>query len=249
MRCVSMIPPYANGVTCSGPTPYLSPDTSADELTETLQAVCDGGYFCGHLGYRENVCQTLDAHGIKTILVFRDPRDVLISTLHFVETFPNHSLHHFFAQESCPEKKLRLLLFGSDDSTTFPHTIMGFRDSYAALLHWANFGAALTVRYERLVGPRGGGCVSEQAAELARIAEFLQVDLSESELAAIGEFAYSPDDVTFRRGTIGNWRNYDSVDVERLFAGRERKLIDDWGYDSGERNPSPSTLEIRHETS
>jgi hypothetical protein len=74
-------------------------------------------------------------------------------------------------------------------------------------LSWMNEQRCLTIRFEDLIGPLGGGRMESQLEVITAIAGFLKVHLSEKDIQFILSNIFSDRTATFRKGQIGSWRH------------------------------------------
>ncbi len=143
--------------------------------------------------------------GYKVIFLIRDPRDQAISLLHYIDD--SGWVYGKLSRESEPYCSLSF-----DDK--LHEIITGKRTRFCALkglfvkyLPWIGQKFVLTVRFEDLVGKEGGGSRKQQLQEIARIAKFLNMDLTKEQLEERSRGLFGQPGVkTFRKGQIGEWR-------------------------------------------
>ena len=185
------------------------------QVLKKLDQCRRGEIFRGHLGYDQALEHKLNQRGFKHLLIYRDPRDVVVSLLHWwkkyheqVDIWP----YRYFHALSTDKERLSFLiegwpaspkLLGFPKQVEFPHIGKRF-DEY---LPWLNNNTnVLPVRYEDLV--------SQQNMEptLQRILTYLYPDLSASQHAAciakMQKGMAPAQSSTFRKGTIGEWQHY-----------------------------------------
>ncbi len=96
----------------------------------------------------------------------------------------------------------------------------------------------IITNYENLVGVRGGGDLEVQKKEIMKIANFIDVSLSESEVDSICDNLWGPsqtDDrmnITFNKGRIGRWKEYFSEKNIQEFKTFWNEYLIEWGYES-----------------
>lgn len=183
--------------------------------------VRNGQYFTGHLNYDPELVETLRELGIATIFVSRHPLDILVSQYHYIVGLKRHSKHEFFMSLPSDEARYDILLNG--------HHAEPYMDSLQKNLEdfagWLDAPGVLSVRFEDLVGDRGGGSDRVRAETLARIAAHAGVRFIDSARPDPARSA------TFRKGRTGTWTETLSpafVNAARQSAGREIKA---YGYD------------------
>jgi hypothetical protein len=87
----------------------------------------------------------------------------------------------------------------------------------------------LNVRFEDLIGSKGGGNDERQIKTIADIFAYLEADGIDARLIA-GK-AFSENSVTFRKGKIGDYRNVLSAAQIKLFNELHGDVIRQYGYD------------------
>ncbi len=189
-----------------------------------LQRVGSGSYIAGHVPYSEEFKDLLHELYFKHILIIRDPRDVIVSMAHYMAR-PEHSASKNFKKFTF-EDRIRFLMDGGVlDNRPF----IGFKEAYKKVLLW-NETDCLVVRFEDLVGGRGGGSVEEQRKTIYRIAKYLGKS-DEGLIKSVCENIYDPSSPTFRRGEIGAWKDEFPVNLLKEFNTEMEKVLRTLGYD------------------
>lgn len=144
--------------------------------------------------------------GIPKMMLVRDLRDVLVSTVHHIDryaAFPgikrNHPDLQAFLKLSTFEEKLMVLL--TPGNALFALMDENFR-SCVELYH---DNPRCILRFEELVGSKGGGSDALQLASLHVLAEAAGFCLTEEQLERIQDQAFGGTPM-FRKGQIGSWR-------------------------------------------
>lgn len=155
--------------------------------------------FCGgHLPYSDCMSLLLLQAGIKPLHILRDPRDVLVSWAHYV---PKNNWHfgHLGLVGLNLEQRVKKILYGYQSGD------FGI-ESYSQILQrsmgWTRSQNVLVVRFEDLVGSRGGGDDCAQLNIVKQIATFAECEAEVAELAV----ALFGGTKVFRKGQIGSWR-------------------------------------------
>jgi hypothetical protein len=191
-------------------------------LARLLTKLRPGGVLVGHLKVRPDRVSAVVERGARSLLLVRDPRDIVVSTAHYASSTPAHPWHDRFMQESDVEGRIRLTIEGGEGVAPFAAVLAGFAD-------WARYGA-LVVRFEELVGVEGGGDPVLQAERLRSIYRHVGLSPSEERVRRIAGLLFSPHSPTFRRGTVGQWRSAFSPQLSRLFEKEAGHTLDALGY-------------------
>jgi len=229
MRIISLLPGLKRGVACPGKYPYLSINHSKEELRQTLNAINSGGYLCGHVMYSPQIYNELNEFRVKTIQVIRDPRDVIVSTAFFIEKYTQHLHHDHFIKIPFLTSRLELLINGSDPGELFPR-IPSIDEYYKGMKPWTSEGNALVIRFENLVGPKGGGSFEKQRGEIEKIINNLGIELESEEISKICLMAYDTSHTSFRNGQVGNWKEYFTKSLSKKFNDVAGDILQEWGY-------------------
>ena len=182
------------------------PEAALKHLDKRLRRLRDSQYIGAHLIRDPRVEERLRAAPVKLVTILRDPRAVILSGAHYVME-AKQLKGRAEALELYPDlpSVLRALVLGHGepgDPMYFPE--IGQR--YGAYAAWADSDTGLTVRFEDLIGGRGGGSDETQVAEVAKIVDFLGYGGEQESAHAIAEKLFSDKVITFRSGTIDSWR-------------------------------------------
>ena len=171
-----------------------------------------GGVLVSHLHFDAQRAAIARFHGLRTILMIRDPRDVVVSNAHFIPTRPDHYLYDALSAEPDLHSRIRLLIVG-DAARGVP----SIGQHLAAFDGW-RAGGALVVRFESLIGERGGSSGAAQAERLHDLARHLGFGEDRPAwVQTVRARLFSEESPTFRRGQAGQWRESFTTDLWRLF--------------------------------
>jgi hypothetical protein len=98
-------------------------------------------------------------------------------------------------------------------------------------MEWLSEDITCLVYFERLVGPLGGGDHNLQTLEILRIADHLEINLPANDIASISSRVFDVASPTFRKGIIGDWRNYFTSEHKQAFKNVAGQLLIDLGYE------------------
>ena len=161
--------------------------------------------------------------GIKTIINIRDLRDVALALKH-QGIKPRYTNKKIFYNMSSNQK---LALY------------IGKHDSWMSALHQSNLclqmlelnPQALVIKFENLVGPKGGGTLKKQIQEITKICTFLGVKLSQAEILNIANSLFGGTK-TFKKGQIGLWKKFYTNEHVKLFKKKLGSNLIKLGYES-----------------
>lgn len=205
----------------------------AEGTIRRLARVAPRQVLVGHIVYDPRIAAALDAHGIRLVLMIRDPRDVVVSLAKYIpRAHVGHRYHDYFTRVlSTDDQRIMACIRGvggehARDGRPQPDIGTLFR----AYLAWTERHAAHVCRFEDLVGPHGGGSERAQLEALQALANWAGYGLAEGEVAAIARATFSKDSLTFRKGEIGDFRNHFTPEHEAAFRELAGDLLERLGY-------------------
>ena len=169
-----------------------------------LTSIPPGHYLSGHVPWTATTAELVREAGLKHLIIIRDPRDVLVSFVHFVLR-PEHILSKDFASLS-PDERVRLALEGGRGASSGVQ-IAGLREGFASIMAWQNEPSVLFVRFESLIGERGDGSNAAQQDAVRAICHHLDLASDDALVEQVCLRAFDTGAATFRRGKIGSWRD------------------------------------------
>jgi hypothetical protein len=162
------------------------------------------------------------------IFNYRDPRDTVVSMINFLAGRTREGYGSFFegdifsailASKSSWEEKI--------DYALRDPAFLG-QDQFEASLWLFNHPAVCKVRYEDLVGSRGGGSRQRQIETVARLLAHIG---SNRDPEAVADHVYNPASWTFFRGRTGAWRERFTERNLAQFNERFGDLLEHYGYE------------------
>lgn len=178
----------------------------------------EGHYTNGHLGYDIIYDLFMDRLGIIHIFIYRDPRDVAVSQAHVLwhggeehdksNSDIEHPARHEFRAMADFDEVLSAVINGHED---YPG-VMARWDLYAP---WLPRSWMLSVKFEDIIDDRA--VVAEQILDhmTARLNSILVADMkleTGTKIELVKAMMVSSHDTdaspTFRRGAVGDWREY-----------------------------------------
>lgn len=211
----------------------VSPEIDWDRMYEILKRPKTGQYAISHLGPQPEFIEILGDLGYRIIFVYRDPRDVVVSTAMYGARLPRHPQYRRFTEAHTSDQDRMLAMI-----TGFPPDELGqgmgsLGARLRGFLPWMRAPGTLPCRFEELVGERGGGSARAQLRALRSIGAHIHRPLTEQMAADIARQTWSAKSATFRTGMIGEWRTRFDGRLREAFA---REVGDDvlnaYGYEA-----------------
>lgn len=177
----------------------------------------------GHLLYAPSSAEAFAGSPCRMLLILRDPRGVAASYAAFA---PRKAWLRELYRGYPPEERIRLSFLGHPPDHPSGMGIPPLVRRYRNMLNWLESDAVLGVRFEDLVGPRGGGSAERQRDALRSIIRHLGLgEWSASRVDALGSELFGGTR-TFHVGHITGWRAYAHVFEEPQLAEAVAEILD-----------------------
>ena len=183
----------------------------------------------GDIGYGKITCtppfiDLLTQPGIATAFIYRDPRDLAISNVHYAtKMHPGHHLHQHFNQVlKTDEERLRYIIAGEG-------SYKSLKDRYQEYIGWLN-QPVCSMKFEDLRSDK-------QREALGSYLDFVAEKgytpfVSREEALDVLEKAIQPSKSgTFRKGTSGQWKSVFSPTIKDLFKETMGDLLIELNYE------------------
>ncbi len=201
-----------NSKELNGDLPLMN--ISANDLDKVI-ILSKNYYLKSHLFYSKTHEDLLFEKKQAIFFNIRDPRDQAISYAHWQKDLPEHYPH--------------AITMTLDEILT--DIIKNINNFYTLWLLWMDYPFALTVRFEDLVGSKGGGDDAKQLATVKAIAKHVSVELSEERAQEIATDLFGITKNTFRKGQIGAWKHEFTAEHKELFKQYGGELLIKLGYE------------------
>jgi hypothetical protein len=165
----------------------------------------------------------------RVIFNYRDPRDVLLSTINFACGHTKGGLSAInnlraFTSILLAKRSLEERLTYALTDESFPCQVGDYKRMFWLLHHPSVYATS----FEELVGSNGGGSAESQLRATAGLMDFLGATAHAPEDVAEGLF--NRDAFTFFKGQIGTWREVFTDEHRRLAETRFGEVLPLYGY-------------------
>lgn len=212
-------------VTFDGPTGHQRPIAA---ILQDLQRLQPGDIAYGHLYAIPEVIAELTRDGVAAYFIFRDPRDVVVSHVHYVtEMAPDHVHHHYYAHRlSTFDQRLETSILGIPGAEIpFPNIYQRFEP----YLGWLGTSQVLTLRFEDFIRSRPETLALILDHAINRGFKF---NLPPNQAIQILDAAIVPQkSPTYRTGQVGKWRTSFSEQNKMIFKEVAGDLLVKLGYE------------------
>jgi hypothetical protein len=194
-----------------------------ERVLDRLAEMPDNAYVHGHFVFNPELHRRAREAGISIVFLYRDPRASLASLAHFLlDRGEPASLARRLPGRDLGTV-LRFLIDGDDEAPPYEHFFTPYRG-------WKDAEGVSVVRFEDIIGPRGGGSAGLQFAILSALAARIGWHGDHERLTAAISQTFNPGAGTFRRGTIDGW--WDDLRELRgtAYWQRLRTLAHEWEY-------------------
>lgn len=207
--------------------PVITPENlkDKDHIDPILKKSQPGQVLVSHLTYKQTYVNDLKKRGIKTVLMVRDPRDIVVSRAFFATRFKNHPCREIFLAQPSVKEMLKLSILGDDRSGVDP--IRRRMKHYAGWLHSVD----CLVRFEDLIGSNGNASSFRQKQTLEELYQAIDIPLSNGCLTKISNNLFSSKSPTFHKGQINRWKELFDEELEALFMEQAGDLLEKYGYE------------------
>jgi Sulfotransferase domain len=198
-------------------------------LARRLSRLPDGCFVNAHCIYTPELARLFRGQGMKTVCLLRDPRDLAVSQMHYLRDNPpkRHFAHEAFMALPSDHERLLVCIRGGELGGRW---LQSLNQRYRQFLGWERDEGAVMVRFEDLVGPRGGGSADLQRRAVERVAAHLDISLDPPTMRRVEENLFGMGR-TFRKGLIGGWREEFSPEHELAAEEVAGPLLAELGYE------------------
>jgi hypothetical protein len=223
-------------VLLGGRSPALFREIPLADLAASVARIGPSRFATGHLLFSQPLADVLIDGGVRALFILRDPRDIAVSYSYYVGQLESHYLYDNYRDRDMSGRLMTTIVGIHDrplcDSSPSLPWLMDIGAMVKSMLPWMRQPNVYSTSFERLVGPAGGGSRLAQLAEVQGIAAHVGVECSEELAGSIADQLFGTT-ATFRKGTIGDWRNHLTPEHIRAFKRVAGDLLIQLGYESG----------------
>ncbi len=204
-------------------------EISARWVRRLLGRMPDESALLAHCAHSPQMSAILKSERARMICIVRDPRDVAVSHAHFLMKIgkdkitrrPEHR-----ALVALPDHAARITALLRGHGAT-----RSVAQRFRELLPWRSEPGCLFVRFEDLIGARGGGDESRQLAAVRNVAAHVgHAELGDAAARRIAGGLFGGT-ATFRKGLIGQWREEFTDEHGALARDTLADVLSAFGYD------------------
>jgi hypothetical protein len=178
-----------------------------------------------HLRFDPAYPPSLERQDVSSVFLIRDPRDVVVSQVRYAVGREDHWAHDLFAERGELREQLRLAIVGDREGG-----LRSLAERLAVYEGWLDT-ASVVVRFEDLIGPEGGGERDRQLEAVGGLFRGIGARADDDLVRVVSDRLFSPKSPTFRKGTIGQWREVLDDELTALVREVAGPGIERFGYE------------------
>lgn len=176
-----------------------------EAFAKRMRTIRNGQFVTAHLTAQPAAIAVLDELGFRRILMIRDPRDIAVSMAFYLSTNQRlHTYERFAVRMTTPEQRLMATITGLPREGQ-DRSILSIGDRLRRYRPWLDDPQTCVVRFEELVGAKGGGSDEAQFDAVRRVLRQCNRDSSDAVVTALARSVFATHSKTFRRGAIATW--------------------------------------------
>lgn len=191
-----------------------------------IDMVKPGEYLQAHVGFTDELLINLAEENFRSIVMIRDPRAILLSRLHYISRTKHNKLYGRFRKLSF-EGKIILLLNGYNCNS---YSVQSMPSICNSLSSWIDKESVLLVKFENLIGPKGGGTRGAQLNTIREISEFIGAYQDSNKIESVSEQLFGGTH-TFRKGTTDSWKEEIPLLLKEEMEEKLGKALKEWKYE------------------
>jgi len=193
-----------------------------------------------HLMYCDEILEVLNEFHGKRLFIYRDLRDVAVSHARWITKEERIFLHEIYLKLPSFDEQLMSSIKGVPLGTPFGSNVSqpDIGTDFSRWQGWITDPQTLAVKFEDLVGERGGGSEEKRLHLVEHILDHLEVNLSAEQIKTqFASYALDPEEShTFKKGgkgSIGGWKTIFNPQHKEEFKKVAGQILIDLGYEHG----------------
>lgn len=198
----------------------------------------DGSIVRSHLMYCDEILKVLQEFNCKVLFIYRDLRDVAVSHARWVTKEERIFLHDIYKHSPSFDEQLMSSIKGVPVGSPFGSNLSqpDIGTDFSRWHGWTTDPTVFAVKFENLVGERGGGSEEKRLYLVEQILDYLEISLSPEQIKSqFTSRALNPEEShTFKKGgkgSIGGWRSYFTETHKQAFKEVAGNLLIELGYE------------------
>ena len=232
LQILSMLPGVYNwGQFCASHRSYNLYPRKESDVRKSLRRYQRDEVVGAHLFFSKEYANLLEQLNCLKFLIYRDPRDVVVSAMHYLKSMNRfHYMHQEYRSHRSMKESLRLSILGGPVRVRGREIMFDSIDeSYRRYLGWLKTDGCHCLRYEDYYAKGPDRFVAEVAAAWRNWSRY-DGDLDELTKRLCAGLSTGRSH-TFRKGGSGGWRSVFDDELVDLFKGVAGDLLIEIGYE------------------
>lgn len=212
---------------------------TANHIRWKIGSAPDGSIVRSHLMYCEEIRSILKEEQCKVIFIYRDLRDVALSHARWVTKESRIFLHDIYLQEENFDRQLMCSIKGVPIGTPFGSNLSqpDIGQDFLRWKGWIEDTDTLAVKFEDLIGQRGGGSEQKRIEMVEKIVSYLNVDLLSNQIKdKFSSYIMNPKEshtfIKGGKGRKGGWEETFKETHKEAFKKVAGELLIELGYEN-----------------
>lgn len=191
-----------------------------------------------HLMHCDEILEILEEFNCKILFIYRDLRDVAVSHARWVTKEERIFLHPLYTKMSNFDEQLMSSIKGVPLGMPLGSNISqpDIGTDFSRWKGWVSDCKTLSVRFEDLVGERGGGSEDKRLCAVEQILDYLEISFPSHQIGSkFASYVLSPQEShTFQKGGkggIGSWKTIFNQSHKEAFKKSAGNLLIELGYE------------------
>lgn len=190
-----------------------------DAFSAMLDTVPDNSFVFAHSGYCEKAVDILERKDFKMLYIIRDPRDVMVSLYNYVLKHKSHFAHRKAKSKSMEDFLKDYMENGFGYMDNFPAIKkLSLKNQLLNSAFWINDKRVFSMRFEDLIGEKGGGDDQKQFLLVKGILNYLELESDDKKIEEVCQDLFSTEARTFSAGQIGSYKKHFSDKLHLLYS-------------------------------
>jgi hypothetical protein len=212
-----------------------------EEVLADLERLLPGDIAYGHVHAFPAAIAFLCQGSVASFFLLRDPRDVVISHLHYIVEMAHNHIHHRYYQQILRsfDERIRASISGVPAEQLsaaigcyVPESLPSIQARFDPYLEWLKRPEILALRYEEFITNCEG--TLEKVLGHSLVHGFTPCFRRGRALSILEESIDPQHSPTFRKGKTGGWKDEFSQDHKHLFKQVTGDLLLQLGYESSQ---------------
>lgn len=182
-----------------------------------------------HIPYIPEIVKLIESNNCKCILNYRDPRDQIVALAHWLHKDPRINFMQYLDFDDLLEELILCAFNSRTCNREIGTELYNHYLPWESYLKWKDHPKFYVVRFEDLVGPKGGGTLEAQIRTIKELEKHIGVKISGNPEEIANKLFGGT--ASFRQGQIGSWRKYFNERHVKIFKEVAGQLLIDLKYE------------------